>query len=76
MQGYNAAQLTSSLPATVIGGYYSRALDSSYWSIRGSEQLQIEYWKEKGMSGNSINGIGPNNPNILKYIEYGIRLLY
>ncbi len=76
IKGYGTATLSSSLPATKPGGYTSRLLDSSYWSIRGSEQIQIERWRSKGMSGNSINGIGPNNENILKYIEWGLRLLF
>ncbi|GGF09328.1 RHS repeat-associated core domain-containing protein [Flavobacterium limi] len=76
MIGYGDAVLTSSLPATVDGGYTNRLGDPSYWSIRGSEQLQIEYWYARGMSGNSIWGIGINNGNLPKYIEYGLRLLF
>ncbi|MDL2141712.1 FG-GAP-like repeat-containing protein [Flavobacterium tructae] len=76
IKGYGKAELSSSLPATIIGGYTTRGLDPSYWAIRGSEQIQIENWRKKGMSGNSINGIGPGNGNIIKYIEHGFRLLY
>ncbi|WP_316634951.1 RHS repeat-associated core domain-containing protein [uncultured Flavobacterium sp.] len=73
---YGPAELSSSLPATKPGGYSSRLLDSSYWAIRGSEQLQIDYWRSKNMSGNIREGIGAGNENITKYINWGIRLLY
>lgn len=76
INGYGAAELSSSLPATMPGGYISRYGDSSYWAIRGSEQIQIENWRKKGMSGNSINGISPANQLINKYLKYGIELLY
>jgi hypothetical protein len=76
IQGYGAATLSSSLPATVPGGYDVRWSDTSYWSIRGSEQIQIEHWRKKGMSGNSINGISPTNNQLLKYMEFGLRLLF
>ncbi len=76
IEGYRGAVLTSSLPATRTGGYDSRIGDPSYWSIRGSEQLQIEYWHARGMSGNSIWGIGINNDALSKFIEYGLRLLF
>lgn len=76
INGYGAAELSSSLPATIVGGYGARIDDPAYWAIRGSEQIQIENWDKKGMSGNSINGISPTNQFINKYLKYGIRLLY
>jgi RHS repeat-associated protein len=76
IEGYRDAVLTSSIPATRSGGYTSRLDDPSYWAIRGSEQLQIEYWNARGMSGNSIWGIGINNGALPKFIEYGLRLLF
>lgn len=69
MKGYGPAVLSSSARALVPGGYSTRALDPSYWYIRGSEQVQIQYYRHLGISGNSINGIGPNNPNIKKYLD-------
>jgi len=76
IKGYGVAELSSSLPATIIGGYGYRFDDPAYWAIRGSEQLQIESWRNRGMSGNSINGIGSGNQWIDRYIKYGIELLY
>ncbi len=67
--GYGKAVLSTSAPATIPGGYTTRAMDPSYWSIRGSEQLQIEYYRELGISGNGVNGIGSNNPNGSKYLD-------
>ncbi len=69
MTGYGTATLSTFAPATLPGGYTTRALDPSYWSIRGSEQLQIQTYRNLGISGNSINGIGPNNPNLQKYLD-------
>lgn len=69
MTGYGTATLSTFAPATIPGGYATRALDPSYWAIRGSEQVQIEVYRKAGISGNSINGIGPNNPNLQKYLD-------
>ncbi|MFV0506788.1 MAG: RHS repeat domain-containing protein, partial [Bacteroidales bacterium] len=69
MTGYGTATLSTFAPATIPGGYATRALDPSYWAIRGSEQVQIEAYRKAGISGNSINGIGPNNPNLQKYLD-------
>lgn len=69
MTGYGTATLSTFAPATLPGGYATRALDPSYWSIRGSEQLQIQTYRNLGISGNSINGIGPSNPNLQKYLD-------
>jgi RHS repeat-associated protein len=76
IKGYGEAELSSSLPATILGGYGERYDDPAYWGIRGSEQIQIENWRKKKMSGNSINGISPANSLINKYLKYGIELLY
>ncbi|MFH7018681.1 RHS repeat-associated core domain-containing protein [Flavobacterium sp. FlaQc-47] len=76
IKGYGTAELSSSLPATIVGGYGARIDDPAYWAIRGSEQIQIENWRKKGMSGNGINGISPTNQFINKYLRYGIELLY
>lgn len=73
---YGPAELSSSLPATVPGGYFSRFSDPSYWSIRGSEQIQIERWRKLEMSGNGMNGISPTNDKIGLYLEWGIKLLF
>jgi RHS repeat-associated protein len=69
MTGYGPAVLSSSARAMVPGGFSTRAVDPSYWYIRGSEQVQIEYYRSRGISGNGYNGIGPNNPNIWKYLD-------
>jgi hypothetical protein len=68
-KGYGPAVLSTFAPATIPGGYARRALDPSYWAIRGSEQLQIEHYRSLGISGNINNGIGPNNPDITKYFN-------
>ncbi|PBJ08069.1 RHS repeat-associated core domain-containing protein [Flavobacterium sp. ACN6] len=73
---YGTAELSSSLPATIPGGYGERYDDPAYWAIRGSEQIQIEQWRKKGMSGNTLNGISPTNRMINKYLKYGIKLLF
>ena len=65
--GYGPAVLSSSARALVSGGYGSRVADPSYWYIRGSEQVQIEYYRSQGISGNRYNGIGPTNRNLRKY---------
>ncbi len=67
--GYGDATLSTSAPAMLSGGYFSRALDPSYWAIRGSEQLQIESYRNLGISGNAYNGISPKNKNLKKYID-------
>jgi RHS repeat-associated protein len=67
--GYGTAQPSTWAPASIPGGYSTRALDPAYWSIRGSEQLQIEAYRSQGISGNGMNGISPTNPNLGTYIE-------
>ncbi|MDR1730048.1 MAG: LysM peptidoglycan-binding domain-containing protein [Prevotellaceae bacterium] len=67
--GYRNAVLSTSAPATMPGGYFSRISDPSYWAIRGSEQLQIESYRSLGISGNTYNGISPTNDNLGKYIN-------
>ena len=69
-KGYGPASLSTVIPATLPGGYLSRLGDSSYWGIRGSEQKQIEHYRSLGISGNDRNGIGPNNREISKYLEW------
>ena len=69
MTGYGPAVLSSSARALVSGGYGSRIADPSYWYIRGSEQVQVEYYRSLGISGNSYNGIGPTNKNLWKYLD-------
>lgn len=76
MKGFGPAVLSSFVPAGIPGGYSTRALDPSYWFIRGSEQLQINHYISLGISANSINGIGPNNPNIGKYIQEASRFIF
>jgi LysM repeat protein len=74
-EGYGEAKLSTYLQATIPGGYVRKAIDPSYWAIRGSEQLQIEFYRELGISGNTRNGVSPNNKNLNKYIETAKRLL-
>jgi RHS repeat-associated protein len=75
MVGYGPAILSTFARATIGGGYDYRGLDPSYWSIRGSEQLQILYYRNLGISGNTINGIGPKNKYIDKYLEWGSKFV-
>ncbi len=74
-QGFGTATLSTSLPATLPGGYGTRIADPSYHAIRGSEQLQIEMYRKMGISGNDRNGISPRNDNIQKYLDAAKRLL-
>ncbi len=74
IKGYGPAVLSTFAPAMIDGGYGKRLLDPAYWSIRGSEQLQIEMYRRLGISGNDRNGIGPNNEDIEKFLEYGRNL--
>jgi hypothetical protein len=74
-KGFGDAVVSTSLPATISGGYLSRAFDPSYHAIRGSEQLQIEAYRKLGISGNSINGISPTNKEINTYFDAARRLL-
>ena len=73
-QGFGKAYVSTFANATMPGGYASRALDPSYWAIRGSEQIQIEIYQKAGISGNGINGIGPNNPNKQMYLDAARRM--
>ena len=73
--GYGKAVLSTFAPATVDGGYGKRILDPAYWSIRGSEQLQIEFYRNLGISGNDRNGISPTNDNLQKFLEWGRKLV-
>ena len=75
MKGFGPATLSTFAGATVPGGYSTRAVDSSYWSIRGSEQVQIEFFRSQGKSANSINGVSPTNPNLQKYIDWASQLI-
>ncbi len=74
-KGFFEARLTFSMDATFKGGYDWRHRDPAYWSIRGAEQLQIEYYRSQGNSANARNGIWENNKDILKYMDWGRRLL-
>lgn len=76
MKDYGPATLSTFAAATIPGGYTTRALDPSYWAVRGSEQLQIESYRKAGISGNSINGISPKNDNLTKYIDWGKTLKF
>jgi len=67
--GWGKAQLVHHLAATKTGGFKSRLLDPSYWAIRGSEQLQIEYYRLLKISGNTREGIGPGNKKLSKYLK-------
>jgi len=73
-KGFRTAKVSTVIPATIPGGYATRALDPSYWAIRGSEQLQIEAYRKAGISGNAINGIGPNNPKRDIYLDAARKL--
>ncbi|AYB33473.1 DUF6443 domain-containing protein [Chryseolinea soli] len=68
-KGFGKAIPSTWQKAYVPGGYKMRAGDPAYWAIRGSEQLQIEYFRSKGISGNEYNGVGPNNDKLNKYME-------
>jgi hypothetical protein len=68
-EGYGKAIVSTFVPATLPGGYATRAIDPSYWSIRGSEQLQIQGYRALGISGNTYNGISPKNGNLQKYLN-------
>jgi hypothetical protein len=74
MVGYGDAKLSTWAPATITGGYGLRYSDPAYWSIRGSEQLQIEHFRKAGISGNSINGISPGNGWLSTFLEWGSKL--
>lgn len=74
MKGFGPATLSTFAGATVPGGYSTRAIDPSYWAIRGSEQTQIELYRSQGKSANSMNGVSPNNPNLQKYIDWARKL--
>jgi len=62
--------------ATISGGYWTRGGDPAYWFIRGSEQLQIEFWRKQGISANGINGIGPNNDMLDTYLNEAIKYFF
>lgn len=74
--GYGSAKASTFIPATIDGGYGKRLLDPSYWAIRGSEQQQIEYYRDLGISGNDRNGIGPTNKWIEIFKQYGSYLKF
>jgi hypothetical protein len=73
--GWGSAMVSSQLLAVNQMGYNFRAGDASYWAIRGSEQLQIEYYRSMGMSANRINGIRSGSKNEKLYRETAKRLL-
>ncbi|UBM60050.1 hypothetical protein LAG90_05245 [Marinilongibacter aquaticus] len=70
-QGYGAAQLSTAAQSVVPLGFASRLNDPAYWAIRGSEQLQIEAYRQMGVSGNARNGIGITNRELSKCINWG-----
>lgn len=72
-KGYGKARVSTYMKATVAGGYSSRYVDPSYWYIRGSEQIQIQKYRELGVSGNDINGISPINKKLLQYLWEAIK---
>ena len=72
--GWGAAQATVSLLAAK-DGYGPRISDPAYLAIRGAEQLQIERYRELGISVNSRNGIGLMNDMRLNYLDWGSWLL-
>jgi RHS repeat-associated protein len=74
--GWGSALVTTQLLAVnQLGGYARRVDDPSYWAIRGSEQLQIEYYRSMGMSANRINGINPNSDRKKQYIDAAKNLI-
>ena len=75
VQGYGKAVLSTFAPATIDGGYGKRYVDPAYWSIRGSEQIQIEAYRNLGLSGNDRNGISPSHKFVEQFMEYGKKLL-
>jgi RHS repeat-associated protein len=70
---YGPAVVSTYLPATIPGGYPSRGLDPSYHAIRGSEQFQIEMYRNLGISANSINGISPTNKERMTYLNEAVK---
>ena len=70
--GYGKAVLDLPIPATT--NFALRAMDPSYWSIRGREQLMIERYRAMGKGAPQINGISPNNPNKDLFINAGKKL--
>jgi hypothetical protein len=75
MSGYGPALLSSYAPATIPGGYGMRLGDPSYWFIRGSEQLQIQYYRQLGISGNKYNGISLINERRGSYLNEVMKYL-
>jgi hypothetical protein len=73
--GWGAAQVSSQLLAVNQVGYKRRDTDISYFAIRGSEQLQIEYWRSQGRSANRINGIRPGSDSDQKYRNAAKKIL-
>ncbi len=72
-KGFGPAQVSTYAPALKVGGYGTRFGDLGYWAIRGSEQLQIEKYRQLGISGNDRNGIGKTNTEISKYLIEAIK---
>jgi hypothetical protein len=72
--GYGPAVLSTVTQSAKPLGFITRLDDPAYWAIRGSEQLQIESYRKLGISGNSINGISPNNPLVRDFLEMGKKL--
>jgi len=74
--GWGSAVVSTQLLAVnQVGGYARRVDDPSYWAIRGSEQLQIEYYRAMNMSANRINGINLNSDKMQQYIDEAKRLI-
>ena len=73
--GFSEAKLFTWVASASATGFINRAGDPSYWAIRGTEQLQINYYTLQGRSFNFRNGIYEFNTNLLKYIEWGRNLL-
>lgn len=44
-------------------------IDPSYWSVRGSELLQIEHYRKLKTSGNTRSCIGPTHLDIHKFLN-------
>jgi LysM repeat protein len=73
--GWSDAIVSTQLLAAKQEGYQLRNSDPSYWAIRGSEQLQIEYYRSMGISGNRINGIRDGHKLRDTYLEYARKLI-
>ena len=75
IKGYGPAILSTAAQSAAPLGFATRINDAAYWAIRGSEQLQIEHYRKMGISGNSMNGISPLNANLIKFLDWGSKLI-